>query len=137
MRHCAALEDHRKLIAAGKSQRWDVIKWAVTLNVALTTALIALLKDHPGVGKWFFLLALFVVGIAALLMLHYNNRMKNVRNDELATHNCFVSNGIDLPAIVGKPATKAKWRYDWQELAILPAILFSSILPVLIVWLAG
>jgi hypothetical protein len=27
---CAILEDWRKLIAAGKAQRWDVIKWAVT-----------------------------------------------------------------------------------------------------------
>ena len=54
---CAILEDHRKLIAAGKSQRWDVIKWAVTINVALTTASIAL-QGHENAAKRLFWLAL-------------------------------------------------------------------------------
>jgi protein-S-isoprenylcysteine O-methyltransferase Ste14 len=34
----SALDDQRRLIAAGKVQRWDVVKWAVTVNVALATA---------------------------------------------------------------------------------------------------
>jgi hypothetical protein len=31
----SALDDCRRLIAAGKVQRWDVVKWGVTVNVAL------------------------------------------------------------------------------------------------------
>ena len=41
----AVLDDGRKIIAAGKAQRWDVIKWAVTINIALATASIALSKN--------------------------------------------------------------------------------------------
>ena len=81
----AVLEDGRKLIAAGKSQRWDVVKWAVTVNVALATASIALLKDHANAARWFFIFAIVIVLIAEALVLHYNNRMKNGRNDTLVT----------------------------------------------------
>jgi hypothetical protein len=41
---CSSLDDNRKLIAAGKSQRWEVIKWAVALNVGLATVSIAINK---------------------------------------------------------------------------------------------
>jgi hypothetical protein len=34
---CATLEDQRRLIAAGKAQRWDVIKWGVSINLGLAT----------------------------------------------------------------------------------------------------
>jgi hypothetical protein len=43
-----ALDDYRRLIAAGKTQRWDVIKWAVTINMALTAASIALRQESHG-----------------------------------------------------------------------------------------
>ena len=31
----SALDDYRRLIAAGKIQRWDVVKWGVTVDLAL------------------------------------------------------------------------------------------------------
>jgi hypothetical protein len=34
---CATLEDQRRLIAAGKAQRWDVVKWGVSINLGLAT----------------------------------------------------------------------------------------------------
>ena len=37
----ACLEDNRRLIAAGKVQRWEVFKWAVAVIIALTTAAVA------------------------------------------------------------------------------------------------
>jgi hypothetical protein len=37
----SVIDDNRRLIAAGKAYRWDVVKWAVTLNVALAGASIA------------------------------------------------------------------------------------------------
>jgi hypothetical protein len=30
----AALEDHRRFIAAHKIQRWEVLKWGVSINIA-------------------------------------------------------------------------------------------------------
>jgi uncharacterized membrane protein len=133
----AILEDHRKLIASGKSQRWDVIKWSVTVNVALATALLALMKEHPNAGKWLFGLAAVVAVIALSLMLHHNDRLKNTRNDAIVTYQYMSANGINLPGITGKEPTRATWLYDKQELAIFTVILFASTLPVLIIWLAG
>jgi hypothetical protein len=132
----AALEDNRKLIAAGKLQRWDVIKWAVTVNVALATAFIALLQ-HPGIGKWFCLLAGLVAIVAFALMLHYNDRLMNTRNDAKATYDYLISNGIDVAEILGKPPAVATRYHDKQELIVFTAILILSFLPVLIIWLSG
>jgi hypothetical protein len=37
----AMLDNRQGMIAAGKLQRWDVVKWTVTVNVALAAAGIA------------------------------------------------------------------------------------------------
>jgi hypothetical protein len=39
------LDDHRRLIAAGKTHRWDIVKWAVTVNLALAGASVTLRAD--------------------------------------------------------------------------------------------
>jgi hypothetical protein len=130
---CAILEDHRKLIAAGKSQRWDVIKWAVTINVALTTASIAL-QGHENAAKRLFWLALMVAVIACGLVLHYNNRMKNTRNDSVTPEAYLANNGVDFLAITGRRSEQVSWLYDWQELAIFTAILVLSVVPTWVVW---
>jgi hypothetical protein len=50
----SVIDDNRRLIAAGKAYRWDVVKWAVTLNVALAGASIALRQQHVEVSVLFF-----------------------------------------------------------------------------------
>jgi hypothetical protein len=133
----AALEDIRKLIAAGKLQKWDVIKWAVTVNVALATAFIALLQ-HPGIGKWWYCaLAGLVAFVAFALMLHYNDRLMNTRNDAKATYDYLLRNGIDVEQILGKPPVVATWYHDKQELIVFTFILLLSLLPVLIIIIGG
>jgi hypothetical protein len=133
---CAILDDQRKLIAAGKSQRWDVIKWAVTINVALATASIALQEhEHENAAKWLFGLAVIVAAIACGLMLHYNNRMKNTRNDSVAPEDYLAHNDVDIVAITGKRSERVNWLYDWQELGIFTAILVFSVFPTLVVWM--
>jgi hypothetical protein len=98
----AILEDGRKLIATGKAQRWDVIKWAVTINVGLATASIAL-RDHPNAGSRLFWFALGVAFIAGVLVAHYNNRMKNTRNESVKTEKYLLRNDVDFAAITGRP----------------------------------
>jgi hypothetical protein len=53
------IEDHRRLIAAGKVYRWDVIKWAVTINVALAGASVTLRNERLPISPQlvFFLIA--------------------------------------------------------------------------------
>jgi hypothetical protein len=132
---CAILDDDRKLIAAGKSQRWDVIKWGVTINVALATAAIAL-HEHESAAKWLFWLAVIVAAIACGLMLHYNNRMKNTRNDSVAPEEYLAHNGVDLDAITGRKSERVSWLYDREELALFTVILLVSVVPTFVVWMA-
>jgi hypothetical protein len=133
---CAILEDCRKLIAAGKAQRWDVIKWAVTVNVGLATASIAL-SNHPNAGYRLYEFAIGVAVIAWLLVLHYNNRMKNARNDSVVTELYLMNNDIDFAAITGGGPQRVGFFYDWQELVLFSFILFTSIIPALIIWKSG
>src|SRR5260370_32407457 len=60
----ADLADHQRLIAAGKTQRWDVVKWAVTVNLALVAAAIA--------SQYNFFSASIVTFFGAVLILYYN-----------------------------------------------------------------
>ena len=56
------IDDVRRLVAAGKTQRWDIVKWAVTINMALAAASVAVKQQH--VSAAFFFLAVGVVVIA-------------------------------------------------------------------------
>ena len=71
----STLDDYRVVIAAGKIQRWHVVKWAVALNLGLATASVAL-KDSQSI---FFYFSLGVAFVAVYLVLHYNDRMTGAR----------------------------------------------------------
>lgn len=130
---CAILDDIRKLIAAGKSQRWDVIKWAVALNIALATASIALKQTGHPAGWWLFVLACFVAVVGLLLVLHYNCRMTHARNDLVKTENYLKDNGVNWKGITGSEPSEVDYFYDKQELLIFPGVLLLSIVPTLVV----
>jgi hypothetical protein len=69
------IDDNQRLIAAGKNQRWDVVKWAVTINVALAAASIAVKqKDVSAVGP-FCVFAVGIAVVACLLVIEINRRM--------------------------------------------------------------
>src|SRR5215831_12939814 len=84
----SALDDQRRLIAAGKVQRWDVVKWGVTINVALAAATAAIpfegAFDLLGSAVPFSLipfgLAVVVALVSRRLVLHYNRRTTGARN---------------------------------------------------------
>jgi hypothetical protein len=122
------LDDTRRLIAAGKVQRWEAVKWAVTVNFALATASIALMKEqHAG---WFLALAIFVALLGALFVLEINCRMTKTRADGNVTQTYLSRNGIDFLAITGREAEQpASFWYDRQDLAILAGILVLSVVP--------
>jgi hypothetical protein len=74
----ARVEDDRRLIAAVKIQRWDVLKWAVALNVGLVTAWVALGKQPSLI---FTGLGAVVASAAIVLIFHYNKRAAGARTD--------------------------------------------------------
>jgi hypothetical protein len=64
------IDDHRRLIAAGKTHRWDIVKWAVTINVALAAASITFRHPSGNAPGLFLWLALGVVILSIALLWH-------------------------------------------------------------------
>jgi hypothetical protein len=116
----AVLDDQRRMIAAGKLQRWDVVKWAVTVNVALAAAAISF--ENSATGKQLVWLAVAVAVIGWILMLYYNLRLKRTRADALKTKENLGVNFEDT----GSPPKSKDFFYDWQELLIFTIILAVS-----------
>ena len=127
----SALDDCRRLIAAGKVQRWDVVKWGVTVNVALATA--AAFKGSFN----FVLLGVAVAIISGWLVLYYNRRITGARNDASHLVDQIQTRGIDYNSIVGKTSDYQKGpKYDFRELIIFMLILIiSAALPLLPAWM--
>jgi hypothetical protein len=129
---CLYLQDCQRLIAAGKLQRWDVVKWTLTVNFALATASgIA----HKAQG-FFLFLSVLVAALGFILIVHYNQRITRAREDSNKPVTYLRKNGIDV--IGGSPATYSRgdWLYDFPELAAFAyAVLFISIMPALVAWL--
>src|SRR5262245_37300162 len=101
-----SLDDHRKLIAAGKAQRWDVMKWAVAVNIGLATASVTLVNFSAidfkqGAARLILWFAVVVAAIALILIDHYTKRMTGARNDALHIYRYFQVNGIDAARILG------------------------------------
>lgn len=129
------IDDHRRLIAAGKTHRWDVIKWAVTVNIALAGALATLSRWNTD-NLWpFCLLAIGVAILSILLMWEITRRMTAARNASLVPEKFLIEHGVDVVRITGdKPPGKYELSYDQQELRIYVLILLGSALPALLFW---
>jgi hypothetical protein len=133
---CLYLQDCQRLIAAGKLQRWDVVKWTLTVNFALATASgIA----HKAQG-YFFFLSVLVAALGFILIVHYNQRITRAREDSNKPVTYLMNNQIDIEAIGCSPATYSKddwlWLYDFPERAAFAyAVFLISIMPALVAWL--
>jgi hypothetical protein len=118
----ACLTETRALIAAGKLQRWDVVKWAVTVNLALATAAIAL----KGSELLFFLFSLFVAVVGLGLVIHYNSRMTKSRE--------FAGKLEGELGSLKDPEPPKTATYDCQELVAFKLILIFSIIPAALIF---
>jgi len=126
----SALDDCRRLIAAGKVQRWDVVKWGVAVNVGLATAVAAI--PFEGAFDLFpFVLAVLVALVSWLLVLHYNRRTTGARNDAKHLVCQMKKKGIDYDSILGANVASEYSKgseYDKQELTLFTVILIGSVL---------
>ena len=84
-------------------------------------------------GLFLFELAVAVALGAAFLVIYYNKRLTNVRNDALKTQEFIASKKIDIEKITGKAPKPVTWLYDWGELVVFAIILFISIIPAWVV----
>jgi hypothetical protein len=101
---CLYLEDSQRLIAAGKLQRWDVVKWTLTVNFVLATASMTVLKAQCSL----FLLSLLVAALGFILIYHYNGRVTGAREDSDKLVTYLKNNGIDVEQITGGRASYAQ-----------------------------
>jgi len=129
------IDDHRRPIAAGKTHRWDMVKWAVTVNIALAGASVTL-GQQAGNAKWvFWVLAFGLVILSVLLMWEITRRMTAVRNDSLVPEKFLIDQGVNVVRITGNtPPQRYELSYDKQELRIYVLILLASALPAFLVW---
>ena len=123
----------QRLIAAGKVQRWDVVKWATVVNLALATASVTIGTG----GGLFFLFAVLVAAAGGGLVYHYNKRMTGARRGSDQVTAYFHEAGIDLSKII--PVEEARGdrtpgMYDAEELYIFGYIIGGSILPAFLAW---
>ena len=70
----SAMNDYRAVVAAGKVQRWDVVKWTVALNFGFATAAVALRAT-----LLFLVFSISAAVIGTSLVLFYNRRMTRTR----------------------------------------------------------
>jgi hypothetical protein len=94
----SALDDCRRLIAAGKVQRWDVVKWGVTVNVALATAA-AVIEFNVAFSSISFGIAVLVAFVSWQLVSHYNVRVTGARNTSIRLVVQMKGKGIDYNSI--------------------------------------
>src|SRR5580693_7179020 len=99
---CLYLQDCQRLIAAGKVQRWDVVKWAVVTNLALATASVGLRPMHA--GSLFFIFSLLVAVAGGGLVYHYNRRMTGARANADRVKTYLVDNKVNLSALEEQPS---------------------------------
>jgi hypothetical protein len=127
------LEDSLRLIAAGKVQRWDVVKWTVTANFALAAASIAL--RPASAGGLFFVFSVLIAVAGAAPVYHYNRRMTGAREAGTKIENYLSANQVDVHSITGEPSTeRPPGMYDAEELYIFGYIIGGSILPSFLAW---
>ena len=126
----ASLENERRLIAAGKIERWEVVKWVVAANVTLAGS--SLVVKDAGCNFYNALLALAgTIATAGLLLVwHYNSRMTGARR---AARHLEHSMKIDVNRITKQPDGKASWWRDWQLLMGFWLLIFASTVPVALI----
>ena len=132
------LEDCRRQIAAYKGQRWDVVKWGVTVNLALAVAAAASGSDE---ARLFLLLLSCAVALGGwILVRHYNSRMTGARQQAVGVIEWLRQKSIDYDSITGESSNAGYAggeNYDRQELKIFAWILGASTLLVLISLFVG
>jgi len=130
------LDDCRRDIAAGKIQRWEVVKWGITLHIAVVGA-----SSLPGQSFWFLLTLSIMISIVSwALVRHYNSRTTDARKTAVTVVEWLTNNGVDYEAITkikSKEAYATGESYDKFELRAFAIILGMPPLIAFVWWYLG
>jgi hypothetical protein len=129
------LQNQQRLIAAGKVQLWEVVKWTIAVNLALAIASVGIGTAGAGI-----LIVLFTVLVAlggGALVYHYSRRITGARRDADRVTAYFREAGIDFSKIIPLERALGDGAYDAEELSIFGSVIVLSILPALLAWLVS
>lgn len=116
------LEDSRRLIEAGKTRRWEVFKWAITLQIVIIS--LALTSARTGLSHRLpVVLSALVTLVGVGLIGHYSKRMRGARSRAIECIKWLRSHVLDINDVTGqKEDEDHRWQDDVELLA------FSGIL---------
>jgi hypothetical protein len=117
----SALDDCRRLITAGKVQRWDVFKWGVTVNIGFAAAAAALRHNMLLFG-----LAVAVAIASLLLIGHYNKRVTGARETATTLIDRLKFFAINYDAITQAKRARTKPTISWGKLRLARTVNFLS-----------
>jgi hypothetical protein len=133
----ASLENERRLIAAGKVQRWETVKWVVTVNGALAGFALALLSltHAPSLCLAVGGLAAFVSYVGCDLLRRYNDqRLLGARRAAwLLEEHLEAEFGIDVRGISQLPRAEPSQDQDGEEVRSFRRVIIWSAMPALLV----
>jgi hypothetical protein len=133
----ASLENERRLIAAGKVQRWETVKWVVTVNGALAGFALTLLNlaHAPPLCLLVGGLAAFVSYVGCDLLRHYNDqRLLGARRAAWLLEEHLESEfGIDVRGISQLPRAEPSQDQDGEEVRSFRRVIIWSAVPALLV----
>ena len=127
----SATDDYRAVIAAGKVQRWEVVKWAVLINLGFAIAAVTDL-DTPGL---FLGLAVLVAITGIVLVLHYNRRMTGARGLADKLSNKLAEDCLDVRKVEDEKRDPKSFCYDIEELLVFSLVIALSVAPTAVLYL--
>jgi len=128
----SALDDYRGVVAAGKVQRWDVLKWAVAVNLGFATASVVWDQKAPWL---FFALTLAVVTAGIGLIFYYTLRMTRTRELMAKLADKLAEDCLDVRKVEKEQRDPKSFCYDKEELILFPTVIVLSAIPIIILFL--
>ena len=122
----ATLADNQTYIAAHKERRWDVVKWAFSINLALATASAFKSGESRQLSFFLFLIGMGVSGAGIFLVRHLNERMTETRNRAQRVAIWLDKHNVDWEGIVGVKADDMYPKggeHDFVEIRLADAVL--------------
>jgi hypothetical protein len=128
---CLYVQDAQRYIAASKVQRWEVLKWAVTVNLALATAGLAT-SSAPPMAKWaMFGFCVLVSAVSIYLLDHYNRRLTEMREAARDILQKLEKVFRGIGKLTGQPdySPGDLKDYDKEEMTLFQYVIGFSIVP--------
>ena len=113
----SALDDDRRLIAAGKARRWEIVKLSFAINGAIS--FIGWTRN-PNIPFWILLSAAIAVTLASLQLLEdCDNRIEGARLHADKLERWLRENIVDMQAITGPAQSGDQVELAWFRVAIV------------------